>query len=134
MAAESGGMRADREVRQLDLSSLISQTERKSHTGSLGQWHSQVEHTRWSAEAEKKDPQAVCRKSKRTPVVLKRSIFMKKLSSVVVSPANSALLLTAVFVLWIFLHSVPSPFPFPLPPSLSSRLPSPPSPPPYDLL
>lgn len=34
-------------------------------------------------------------------------ISMKKLSSVVVSPANSALPLTAVFVLWIFLHSCP---------------------------
>lgn len=60
MAAESGGMRADREVRQLDLSSLISQTERKSHTGSLGQWHSQVECTRWSVEAEKKIPKQCC--------------------------------------------------------------------------
>lgn len=44
MALESGGMRADREVRQPDPSSLISQAERESHTGSLGQWHSQVEH------------------------------------------------------------------------------------------
>lgn len=53
------------------------------------------------------------------PVVFEQSVFMKKLPSVAVSPANSALLLTAVFVLWIFLHSVPSPFPSPLPPSLS---------------
>lgn len=60
MAAESGGMRADREVRQLEPSSLISQTERRSHAGSLGQWRSQVEHTIWSAEAGKKSVVLVC--------------------------------------------------------------------------
>lgn len=111
-------MSADREVRQLELSSSISQAETENHAGSLGQWRSQVEHTRWSAEAGRKHPSGVvcvcvC-KTERTPAVFKQSIFMKKLSSVVVSPANSALLLTAVFVLWIFLHSVPSPFPLPL--------------------
>lgn len=59
-----------------------------------------------------------------TPVVLKQSIFLKRLSLVIVSPTNSAWFLTAVFVLWIFLHSIPSPFPFP-PASLSRSAPLP---------
>lgn len=37
-------------------------------------------------------------------------------SPVLLSPANSASPLTAVFVLWIFLHSAPSPVPSPPPP------------------
>lgn len=59
-----------------------------------------------------------------TPVVFKQSIFLKRLSLVIVSPTNSAWFLTAVFVLWIFLHSIPSPFPF-LPASLSRSAPLP---------
>ena len=80
-------------------------TEREKE--SLGQRQSQVEHMRWWAEAEGN-----------TRAVLKVSLLCSSRASSV-SPANSALLLTAVFVLWIFLHSVPSPFPSPLPPSLS---------------
>lgn len=80
---------------------------------------------RWGRRREKHFGRVVCNAERESRALFRQSILVKKLSSVVASPANSAPPLTAVFVLWIFLHSVPSPFSSTpcLPPSVAGSLP-----------